>query len=95
MKEIESSTDWETERNELQEKIQKLETALIETKEVTTGGTSGDLGAEYSIKLREAEQELENLSEKWRQQRRRLNEEIENLEMALRKAGRLTFRRRK
>ena len=86
MKEIDSSTDWDTERNALQEKIQKLEAALIEAKEVTTGGTSGGLGAEYSIKLREAEQELEDSSEKWRQERRRLNEEIENLEMALRKA---------
>jgi chromosome segregation ATPase len=86
MKEIESSTDWETERDELQEKIQKLEAALIEAKEVPTGGTSGELGAEYSIKLREAEQELEDSSEKWRQERRRLNEEIEDLETALRKA---------
>ncbi len=86
MKEIDSSTDWETERSELQGQIQRLEAALIEAKEVTPGRALGDLGAEYSVKLREAEQELEDSSEKWRQERRRLNEEIENLEVALRKA---------
>ncbi len=86
MKEIDSSTDRETERTQLQENIRELEAALIQAKEVTTGEAAGDVGAEYSIKLREAEQELEESSAKWRQERRRLNEEIEELEVALRRA---------
>lgn len=86
MKEIDSSTDWQAERNELQIQIQKLEAALIEAKEVSPGSGSGDLGSEYAAKLGEAEQELEESSEKWRQERRRFNEEIEDLEVALRKA---------
>ncbi len=86
MKEIDHSTDWETERTQLQEKIRDLEAALIEAKEVATGEATGDVGAEYSVKLREAEQELEESSAKWRQERRRLNEEIEELEVALRKS---------
>ena len=86
MKEIDSSTDWETERAQLQEKIRELEAALIQAKEVTTGEAAGDVGAQYSVKLREAERELEESSGKWRQERRRLNEEIEELEVALRRA---------
>ena len=86
MKEIDSSTDWEAERNQLQIQIQKLEAALIEAKEVSPGSGSGDVGSEYAAKLGEAEQDLEDSSEKWRQERRRLNEEIEDLEVALRKA---------
>ena len=86
MKEIDSSTDREADRTQLQEKIRELEAEVIQAKESTTGDAAGDVGAAYAIKLREAEQELEESSAKWRQERRRLNEENEDLEVALRKA---------
>ena len=86
MKEIDARTDWEVERTRLQKEIQRLETALVLAKEVAPNTAEGNLNLEYVTKLCEAEQELEEASEKWRQERRRLVDEIESLETALRKA---------
>ncbi len=86
MKEVESNTEWEAERTDLREQIRLLEAALIEAKEVTPDPGLEELRAEYADKIREAEQELEESSEKWKQERRRLSEEIENLDAACRKA---------
>ena len=84
-RDIDSSAAWEAERERLNTEIQRLEAALIRAKEVTPDDTD-QVHGEYSLKLREAERELEEASERWRVERKRLNSDVDRLEEDLRKA---------
>ena len=85
-KEINSGADWETQRERLNAEIHRLEAALVEAKEVTPLPGHDETLGEYAVQFREAEKELEEASERWREERRRLNAEVDRLEEALQKA---------
>ena len=85
-KEINSGADWETQRERLNAEIHRLEAALVEAKEVTPGPGRDEAPGESAVQLREVERDLEEASERWREERRRLNAEVDRLEEALQKA---------
>ena len=80
---------WDTERERLTSELQRLEEALSMAQEATGDGEEGSLVA----RLREAkkkrvriEEEFERSSDRWRDERRRLNAEVDRLDRALQKA---------
>ena len=88
--EVQTSVDQEEERAQLNAEIRRLEAALIEAKEVTN---IGDAEEEFALRLRESrkdkarlEEELEDQADRARTERRRLNNEIDELEQSLQMA---------
>ena len=91
-KEIHTDADWKTERDRLNTEIIKLEASLIEAKEVTRVNLTEEISDEFTNKLREAkrervriEDEFEDATAQWRNERRRLNSEIDGLEQSVQK----------
>ena len=91
-KEIHTDADWKTERDRLNTEIIKLEASLIEAKEVTRVNLTEEISDVFTNKLREAkrervriEDEFEDATAQWRNERRRLNSEIDGLEQSVQK----------
>ncbi len=84
-KEIHTDADWKTERD-------RLNTEIIKSKEVTRVNLTEEISDEFTNKLREAkrervriEDEFEDATAQWPNERRRLNSEIDGLEQSVQK----------